>query len=114
MGRETSTRQDQGHPLAWRDTKEFIESADEGLRAERERAMFCMAYGTLARRGELVTLEVRDIDFHPNDSGQATIRRGKTDAEGRGRMAYLSRETLGWIKVWLGHAGIDEGCDFGG
>jgi integrase len=54
MGRETSARQDQAHPLGWKDIKEFIDSAGEGLRADRERAMLCVAYETLARRGELV------------------------------------------------------------
>jgi integrase len=68
-----------------------------------------VAYETLARRGELVALEVRDIDFHPNGTGQALIRRGKTDAEGQGRVAYLSRETVKWLKVWLDNAKISEG-----
>ena len=112
MGRETSARQDQAHPLGWKDIKEFIDSAGEGLRADRERAMLCVAYETLARRGELVALEVRDIDFHPDGTGQALIRRGKTDAEGQGRVAYLSRETVRWLKVWLEHAGIKEGAVF--
>jgi integrase len=112
MGRVTSARQDQAHPLGWKDIKEFIESSGEGLRADRERAMLCVAYETLARRGELVALQVRDIDFHPNGTGQALIRRGKTDAEGQGRVAYLSRETVRWLKVWLEHAGISEGAVF--
>jgi integrase len=112
MGRETSARQDQAHPLGWKDIKEFIESAGEGLRADRERAMLCVAYETLARRGELVALEVRDIDFHPDGTGQALIRRGKTDAEGQGRAAYLSRETVRWLKLWLQHADIREGMAF--
>src|ERR1700694_2371673 len=112
MGRETSARQDQAHPLGWKDIKEFIESAGEGLRADRERAMLCVAYETLARRSELVVLEVRDIDFHPDGTGQALIRRGKTDAEGQGRVAYLSRETVRWLKVWLEHANITEEAGF--
>src|SRR5271156_1098688 len=112
MGRETSTRQDQAHPLGWQEIKEFIESAGESLRADRERAMFCVAYETLARRGELVALGVRDIDFHPNGTGQALIRRGKTDAEGQGRIAYLSRETVKWLMIWLDHAKISEGPIF--
>ena len=102
MGRETSARQDQAHPLGWKEIKEFIDGAGESLRADRERAMLCVAYETLARRGELVALEVRDIDFHPNGTGQALIRRGKTDAEGQGRVAYLSRET---VKMAEGVAG---------
>lgn len=112
MGRETSARQDQAHPLGWKDIKEFIESAGEGLRADRERAMLCVAYETLSRRGELVALEVRDIDFHPDGTGIALIRRGKTDAEGQGRSAYLSRETVRWLKIWLEHTGIHEGSIF--
>jgi hypothetical protein len=32
------------HPLNWKDIKEFIESAGEGLRADRERALLCVAY----------------------------------------------------------------------
>ena len=112
MGRETSARQDQAHPLGWKDIKEFIESAGEGLRADRERAMLCVAYETLARRGERVALEVRDIDLHPDGTGQALIRRGKTDAEGQGRVAYLSRETVRWLKVWLEHAEVIEGAVF--
>jgi integrase len=112
MGRETSAIQDQAHPLGWKDIKEFIESAGEGLRADRERAMLCVAYETLARRSELVALEVRDIDLHPNGTGQALIRRGKTDAEGQGRMAYLSRETVRWLNVWLARAQITEGAVF--
>src|ERR1019366_9034828 len=112
MGRETSARQDQAHPLGWRDIKEFIESAGEGLRADRERAMLCVSYETLARRGELVALEVKDLDFHPDGTGLAIIRRGKTDSEGQGRVAYLSRETVRWLKIWLEQAQIREGAIF--
>ena len=74
--------------------------------------MLSVAYETLARRGELVALEVRDIDFHPNGTGQALIRRGKTDPIGQGRVAYLSRTTVRWLKVWLDHAGVEEGALF--
>jgi integrase len=112
MGRETSARQDQAHPLGWKEIKEFIESAGEGLRADRERAMLCVAYETLARRGELVAMEVKDLDFHPDGTGLAMIRRGKTDAEGQGRIAYLSRETVRRLKVWLEHAQIESGPVF--
>ena len=79
MGRETSTRQSQAHPLGWEEIKDFIDSAGEGLRADRERAMLCVAYETLARRAELVALELKDIDFHPDGTGQALIRHSAVD-----------------------------------
>jgi integrase/recombinase XerD len=112
MGRETSSRQAQARALGWDQIKQFIASAGEGLRADRERAMLCVAYETMARRSELVALEVRDIEFLPNGTGQALIRRGKTDAEGQGRVAYLSRETVRWLTVWLDHAKIKDGALF--
>jgi integrase/recombinase XerD len=112
MGRETSARQAQARALSWKEIKEFIGSAGKGLRADRERAMLCGAYETLARRGELAALELRDIEFWPNGTGQARIRRGKTDAEGQGRVVYLSRETVKWLKIWLERAKIEEGAIF--
>lgn len=33
-------------------------------------------------------------------------------SEGQGRVAYLSRETVRWLKVWLVHAAIKEGAVF--
>jgi integrase len=98
--------------LGWDEIKQFIASAGEGMRADRERAMLCVAYETMARRSELVALEVRDIEFLPNGTGQALIRRGKADAEWQGRVAYLSRETVRWLTVWLEHAKIEEGALF--
>jgi integrase len=112
MGRETSARQTQARALGWKEIKEFIQSAGKGIRADRERALLCVAYETLARRGEVVALELRDIEFWPNGTGQALIRRGKTDAEGQGRVAYLSRETVKRLKIWLEHAKIAEGPIF--
>src|SRR5216683_881509 len=112
MGRQTSARQAQARALGWKEIKEFIGSAGQGLRADRERALLCVAYETLARRGELVALEIRDIEFWPNGTGLALIRRGKTDAEGQGRVAYLSRETVRWLKVWLKHSEMEEGAVF--
>jgi integrase len=91
MGRETSARQTQAHPLGWKDIKDFIGSAGEGLRADREPAMLCVACETLARRGELAALELKDIDFHPDGTWIALIRRGKTDAEGRKGLLGMNR-----------------------
>jgi integrase len=112
MGRQTSARQTQAHPLGWKEIKEFIESAGKGLAADRARAMLCVAYETLARRGELVALELEDIEFLPDGTGQALIRRGKTDQAGEGRVGYLSKETVRWLQRWIKASGIKEGKAF--
>jgi integrase len=112
MGRVTSSRQRQALALGWVEIQEFLKTAGEGLRADRERALLCVAYDTMARRSELVAFDFADIEFMPNGSGTMLIRRSKTDAAGEGTSAYLSHETVKWLKKWLDAAGIDDGAIF--
>ncbi len=112
MGQKTSGRQRQALALGWKEIKEFIDAAGEGLRADRERALLCVAYDTMARRSELVAFNVKDIEFLPNGSGTLLIRRSKTDQAGEGSRAYLAGETVKWLKIWLDNAGIMEGAVF--
>jgi site-specific recombinase XerD len=112
MGQKTSARQRQALALGWKEIKEFIETAGEGLRADRERALLTVAYDTMARRSELVALNLEDVTFMPNGSGTVLIRRSKTDQEGQGSTGYLSRETIKWLRIWLENAGISHGAIF--
>lgn len=112
MGQKTSARQRQALALGWKEIKEFIETGGDGLRADRERALLCVAYDTMARRSELVALNFEDVTFTPNGSGTVLIRRSKTDQEGQGSPGYLSRETIKWLRLWLDSAVISEGAIF--
>jgi hypothetical protein len=44
----------------------------------------------MARRSELVALDVEDFSFFSDGSGRVLIRRSKTDQVGVGSVAYLS------------------------
>jgi len=112
MARVTSSRQRQALALGWVEIKEFVRTAGEGLRADRERALLCVAYDTMARRSELVAFDLDDVEFMPNGSGTILIRRSKTDAAGEGARAYLSQETVKWLQQWLDSAGIEDGAVF--
>ena len=112
MGQKTTVRQRQARPLGWAEIERFIETAGKGLRADRERALLCVAYDTMARRSELVALDVGDLTFAPDGSGTALIRRSKTDQAGEGERAYLSRETIRHLQHWLTTAGISDGAVF--
>jgi integrase len=107
-----SARQRQAKPLGWAEIKRFIETAGKGIRANRERALLCVAYDTMARRSELVALNLEDFDFLPDGTGRALIRRSKTDQAGEGNTSYLPRETVRWLKIWIAAAGIREGAVF--
>jgi integrase len=90
----------------------ILSNNKSGIRADRERALLCMAYDTMARRSELVALNVDDLTLAPDGSGSVLIRRSKTDQESAGASAYLSRETVRHLMVWLQSADIHEGAIF--
>ena len=45
-----SARQRQAKALGWEQIRKFIETAGEGIRADREKALLTVAYDTMARR----------------------------------------------------------------
>ena len=107
-----SVRQRQARALGWTEIKKFIETAGEGIRADRERALLCVAYDSMARRSELVALDVEDLEFLSDGTGRALIRRSKTDPAGEGAVAYLAPETVRHLRRWLEGAAVEEGAVF--
>jgi integrase/recombinase XerD len=87
-------------------------SAGEGIRADRERALLTVGYDTMARRSELVALDVEDFSFLDDGSGRVLIRRSKTDQVGEGSKADLSPDTVAYLKAWLRASGIKKGAVF--
>jgi integrase len=107
-----SARQRQAKALGWEHIRQFIKRAGEGIRADRERALLTVAYDTMARRAELVALDLDDFTFLPDGTGRVLIRRSKTDQAGGGNTAYLARETVRLLQIWLDVAHIKEGAVF--
>jgi site-specific recombinase XerD len=91
MAQKVPARQRQARPLGWAEIKQFLEAAGKGIRADRERALLCVAYDTMARRSELIALDIEDLTFAADGTGTVLIRRSKTDQVGEGAQAYLSR-----------------------
>src|SRR5580698_789217 len=112
MNRIQPARQRQARPLGWAEIKQFLETAGKGIRADRERALLCVAYDTMARRSELIALDLEDLMFAKDGTGTALIRRSKTDQAGQGAQAYLSRETMRHLQAWLEVGNITEGAVF--
>jgi integrase len=112
MSRAQPARQRQARPLGWTEIKQFLETAGKGIRADRERALLCVAYDTMARRSELIALDVEDLTFAKDRTGTALIRRSKTDQAGQGAQAYLARETVRYLHAWLKAGNITEGAVF--
>ena len=79
----------------------ILEVPGTGVRSLRNRALLAVAYDTLCRRSELVSLMRADVERGPAGDGTATVRRSKTDQEGVGSVRYLAPDTMGMLDAWL-------------
>jgi integrase len=61
MGRNVSSRQTQARGLTWGEIERFLDLKPKNLRDVRDRALVAVAYDTMCRREELVSLRVEDI-----------------------------------------------------
>jgi integrase len=105
-------RQRQAKALGWHEIKRFLITAGDNIRATRERALIAVAYDTMARRSELVAMDVEDFSFLEDGSGRVIIRRSKTDQQGEGSLAYLSPDTVEYLQAWLKVSGMSSGAVF--
>jgi integrase len=112
MGRNSNARQKQARGLVWKEIETFLSIEPRNLRDIRDRALVAVAYDTMCRREELVSLKVGDIANAADGSGSILIRRSKTDTTGEGATAYLSPLTMRLLSQWLSQAGIKEGAIF--
>jgi integrase len=112
MGRNVPARQKQARGLTWAEIELFLSVEPRGLRDIRDRALVAVAYDTMCRREELVSLLVEDIAEAADGSGNVLIRRSKSDTTGEGATAYLSPSTMRLLKEWMTQAGIKAGAIF--
>jgi site-specific recombinase XerD len=85
---------------------------DGALCTLRDRALLLFGFAGAFRRSELVALDVADLEETP-EGLRVTIRRGKTDAEGRGAVIAIVRGEVACpvaaLRDWLQAAEITDG-----
>uniref|UniRef100_UPI004047F05E tyrosine-type recombinase/integrase n=1 Tax=Polynucleobacter sp. TaxID=2029855 RepID=UPI004047F05E len=112
--RQLGTWFDQAYPIT-KDllTKLLTECAD-GLHGLRDRALLMVAYDSMRRRSELISLRVEDIEWLSDNSASILLRRSKTDQLGCGKWIHLTTKTTQALQHWLAAAKIKEGFIFRG
>jgi site-specific recombinase XerD len=80
----------------------------EKLRALRDKVLLMLAYDTMARRSELVSLRFEDIEHSQSVAG-IYLRKSKVDQEGRGRWLPISGQTQREIARWRRAINADNG-----
>ena len=91
----------------------MVAATDDSLRGVRDRAILLVAYDSLCRRSELVSLEFEDIVFSSDDESlKLKLRKSKTDPHGIGKNLYLSNEAQRALKEWINKSKISSGKIF--
>jgi site-specific recombinase XerD len=98
--RQKGRRQKQALGLTAPLKAKILAACPDDLRGLRDRALIAMGYDTLCRRSELVALRMEDFAPEPDGSGTILVRKAKADQYGRGRLAYLSAETVTALARW--------------
>jgi site-specific recombinase XerD len=95
--------------------QKVVEATDTSIKGLRNKALLLVAYDTLCRRSELVTLQVGDLSVGENASNpRILLRRSKSDQEAKGRWLHISKGSWYAISAWLTAARISHGFSFRG
>lgn len=120
MHRQIGREQHQAFAITQTLLQKLLVVADDNLRGARDRALISVAYDTLCRRSELLSLRVEDI-YLSNGTLEAShggtsifLRRSKTDQEAHGRWLRISEDTTIYLQAWIKQAAIVEGLLFRG
>ena len=79
------------------------------LRGKRDRALLLLAYDSMRRRTELVSLRVNDMEWQSESGASILLRRSKTDQYGSGKWIHLNSETTCALHDWLEASGLKDG-----
>lgn len=97
--------------------QKMLSITEDNLRGIRDRALLLVAYDSLCRRSELVSLQVEDLIINeslPVKTIRLRLRRSKTDQEASGRWLYLSVEAQRALSDWLIATDLHSGKIFRG
>ena len=92
--------------LGFEHIRQALVSLPNDLQGKRDRALLLLAYTLMARRSELVALNVEDLEMHADGSATVSFERLKT---GERATNYLSSEVTAVVGDWLATAQIRGG-----
>jgi integrase len=93
--------------------EKLIQATESSLKGKRDRALLLVAYDTLARRSELTSLRIEDIQ-HNSDRSFILLRKSKTDQDAQGKWLNINQNTYEALNLWLDSASIESGYIFRG
>ena len=111
--RRSGTAQGRGQVqgIRWADLEgAAVLAAAEGTAAGlRDAAMLRLGSDALLRVSELAAVRVADLEQEADGSGRLTVRRSKTDQDGKGATLYVGAPTMRAIRKWQDAASVADG-----
>lgn len=112
--RQLGTRFDQAYPITRVLLNRLLAACENDLHGLRNRALLMVAYDSMRRRSELISLRVEDIEWLADNGISILLRKSKTDQQGCGTWVHLTSDTSHALHQWLSAAKINEGFIFRG
>jgi site-specific recombinase XerD len=97
--------------------EKMLGATAKNLRGVRDRALLLLAYDSMCRRSELVSLRICDINsnnLYEQNQIKIRLRKSKTDQEQQGRWIYPDQRATEAIKLWIDKAKLIDGFLFRG
>jgi site-specific recombinase XerD len=82
----------------------LLVATDDSIRGIRDRALLLVAYDTLCRRSELVSLQVKDVKKNIKngiETSSILLRKSKTDQDSTGKWLHLSQRAHLALVEWM-------------
>ena len=112
INRQLGNRFDQAYPINRNILNQMLAECGSDLRGARNQALLLLAYDSMRRRSEIVSLRIEDLEFNASGGCSVLLRKSKTDQFCSGQWIHLKQETTNAIKKWLQHANMTNGFIF--
>ncbi len=109
INRHLANRFDQAFPVTRSVLDQLLNACGDDMRGVRNRALLLLAYDSMRRRAEFVSLRVENLEMGGQGRCSILLRKSKTDQVGTGQWIHLTQETTKAITIWLQAAEIKEG-----
>jgi len=102
---------------------QMLLATDDSIRGLRDKALLLVAYDTLCRRSELVSLQVKDVKITIKNGIESTsilLRKSKTDQDSMGKWLRVSERAHLALTEWMKqlpegqeniYCGLNRACD---
>jgi hypothetical protein len=91
----------------------MIATTSDDLRGIRDKALLSLAYDTLCRRSEIVSLDIEDI-IYTNEQIKIRLKRSKTDQDKLGKILEINNQSKIYLLNWLQKSKLESGRIFRG